>query len=89
VLAVGTAAAGRRSTMKANGAATSMSPPPIEQCHVQAVDEGVVHERFGSRTECLRYDAALSPAHILDDVRDTCLGCRRKLGGLGCPGVFG
>jgi hypothetical protein len=39
---------------------------------VQTVDEGAVHERFGAHAELLRDDAALSAAHVLDDVRVTC-----------------
>ena len=41
---------------------------------MQAVDEGAVRERLGSGAELLRDDAALSTAHVLDDVRGTCLG---------------
>jgi hypothetical protein len=40
---------------------------------VQAVDEGAVRERMGSTAKLLRDDAALSAAHILNDVRSTCL----------------
>jgi hypothetical protein len=41
---------------------------------MQAVDEGAVHEWFGSRAELLRDDAALSAAYILDSVRGIRLG---------------
>jgi hypothetical protein len=71
--AVDSVTAGRRSTTKANVAATSMSPLPIKR-HVQAVDEGAVSERLGSGPQLLCGEAALSTAHILNDVRSTCLG---------------
>ena len=49
-------------------------PTANKQRDVQAVDEGAFRERLCSRAELLRDDAALSTAHVLDDVRGTCLG---------------
>ena len=49
-------------------------PTADKQRHVQAVDEGALRERLDSRAELLRNGAALSAAHVLDDVRRTCLG---------------
>ena len=71
---VGTVIAGPAQLNEGECGRDQHEPAADKQRHVQAVDEGAVRERLGSGAELLRDDAALSAAHVLDDVRGTCLG---------------